>query len=201
MTVSGQIRASSVHVAALDALAIGIAICDPCGRIIFANLATEELLRGKADITLGARGQELSAIEPGGARTLARLIEDAAQGGRGGVARLSGAKLDTLIISVTPLPPHLEADYGSGHLLVTLTAPGATPSLTEAMLVALFELSPTQASIALAIFNGNSPEAIAHERGIKISTLRTHLTEVFQRTATQNQRDLVRLLATLPPLR
>jgi hypothetical protein len=38
------------------------------------------------------------------------------------------------------------------------------------------------------------------ERGVKISTLRTRLAEIFVRTGTENQRDLVRLLGLLPPL-
>jgi DNA-binding CsgD family transcriptional regulator len=38
-------------------------------------------------------------------------------------------------------------------------------------------------------------------RGARISTLRSHLDEILARTGVENQRELVRLLALLPPLR
>jgi DNA-binding CsgD family transcriptional regulator len=53
----------------------------------------------------------------------------------------------------------------------------------------------------MALHSGRTPEEIALERGIKISTLRTHLAEIFARTGAENQRDLIRLLGLLPPLR
>jgi DNA-binding CsgD family transcriptional regulator len=36
---------------------------------------------------------------------------------------------------------------------------------------------------------------------VAISTVRTHLAEIFVRTGTESQRDLVRLLGMLPPVR
>jgi DNA-binding CsgD family transcriptional regulator len=68
-------------------------------------------------------------------------------------------------------------------------------------LAGLFRLSPAQAQIALALYSGRSLEDIARDREIKISTLRTHLTEIFARSGTETQLELVRLLAMLPPLR
>jgi DNA-binding CsgD family transcriptional regulator len=68
------------------------------------------------------------------------------------------------------------------------------------MLAKLFRLSRTQSSIAAAIFNGRSPEDIATARGIKISTVRTHLADIFLRTKVKTQRDLIRLIGSLPPL-
>jgi DNA-binding CsgD family transcriptional regulator len=46
-----------------------------------------------------------------------------------------------------------------------------------------------------------APEEIAAERGVAISTLRTHFAEIFARTGAENQRDLIRLLGMLPPVR
>jgi DNA-binding CsgD family transcriptional regulator len=106
-----------------------------------------------------------------------------------------------LLVFITPLPRRLEDEYGPGYVLITMRACGEPHPLSESMLAALFALSPTQASIALRIYNGKSPEEIATERGIKISTLRTHLAEIFYRTGVESQRDLIRLLGSLPPLR
>ena len=93
-----------------------------------------------------------------------------------------------------------DGDRGIGHVMLSLRHARDTPAFDATLLEHLFGLSPTQAGIALALFNGRSPEEIALERGIKMTTLRTHLTEIFLRTGTETQRDLMRLLGTLPPL-
>jgi DNA-binding CsgD family transcriptional regulator len=191
-----------VHIAALNALAFGLAICDAEGRIAFANTAAQELLGRKQGLALGRQGDELIAGTPEDSRKLARLLQSAARGEVGGVMRLTSTNHATALLTfVAPLPRNLESDYGPGYALVTMTAPNTPHPLTSETLVALFDLSPTQASIALAIFAGQAPEEIAEARGIRISTLRTHLAEIFQRTGAENQRDLVRLLGALPPLR
>jgi hypothetical protein len=176
-------HAASMHVAALDALAFGIAICDSDGRVAFANATAKELLSQKRALVLGSSGRELVASVPDDARAFAKLLREAASNGSRGLIRLSGKSDATaLLVVVTPLPRRLEDACGPGYALVTMRAPGEPYPLMESMLVALFELSPAQASIALAIFNGKSPDEIANERGNRISTLRTHLAEIFQRT-------------------
>lgn len=106
-----------------------------------------------------------------------------------------------LLVGVTALPPGLTSDFGPGYVLIVMQVVGADAPFTKATLIAMFDLSPTQAAIAVEIFNGRSPEEIAAARGIKISTLRSHLGEIFSRTGTETQGDLIRLLGTLPPLR
>jgi DNA-binding CsgD family transcriptional regulator len=194
-------RAASMHVAALDALALGIAICDSGGRVAFTNTTADELLSQKRGLMLGSSGRELVASAPDDARAFARLLREAADDGCRGLIRLSGKNDAALLVVVAPLWCGLEDARGPGCVLVTMRAPDEPFPLIESMLVALFGLSSAQASIALSIFNGKSPDEIANERGNRISTLRTHLAEIFLRTGTENQRDLVRLLGTLPPLR
>jgi DNA-binding CsgD family transcriptional regulator len=48
---------------------------------------------------------------------------------------------------------------------------------------------------------GKSLEEIATERSVKITTVRTRLARLFARAGAESQRDLVRLIALLPPLR
>jgi hypothetical protein len=47
----------------------------------------------------------------------------------------------------------------------------------------------------------NLLEEITIERSVKITTVRTQLARLFARTGAESQRDLVRLIALLPPLR
>ena len=106
-----------------------------------------------------------------------------------------------LLVLVTPLPNQLHGHAGVGHALVSLRSTQDCPSFQKAELEALFALSPTQAAVALDLYGGKSPEQIASERGVRISTLRTHLAEIFARTGAESQRDLVRLIGLMPPVR
>jgi DNA-binding CsgD family transcriptional regulator/PAS domain-containing protein len=200
----GNTRGGQTHAAALDALAFGVVVCEAAGRIVLANKAAEILARDGAGITLGKSGRGLGTVVAGESRILAGLINDAASGGPGGIIQLTGRGGSAeLIALVTPLPRTfaLNGSLRQTYALVTLRSARDSPSFSAETLIALFRLSPAQAEIALAIYDGKTPEQIADERGVAISTLRTHLAEIFVRTGTENQRDLVRLLGTLPPVR
>ena len=193
-----------MHAAALDALAFGVVVCAAGGRIVLANKAAEALAREGAGLFLGKSGRGLGAIVAAEAAALSALIDDAAGGGPGGLIRLSGRRgANELIVLVTPLPRTFALNGGAhqAYALVTLRSTRDNPSFSAQTLIALFRVSPAQAEIALAIYNGKTPEQIAAERGVAISTLRTHLATIFLRTGTENQRDLVRLLGMLPPVR
>ena len=201
LRVRGQAARAAAHAAAIEALAFGLVVCDAGGRILFSNDAAELLAKQQTGILLGRSDQGIGAMVPREARALSALVHDAASGGPGNVMRLTAQDGATgLLVLVTPLPRGVHPNLGDGHALIALRPVADNPVFTETMLATLFGLSPTQASIAHAIYNGQTPEEIAAARGIKISTLRTHLTEIFLRTGAENQRDLVRLLGTLPPL-
>jgi DNA-binding CsgD family transcriptional regulator/PAS domain-containing protein len=192
-----------MHAAALDALAFGVIVCDAAGRIVLVNKAAESIARVSAGIILNGRRKGIETRVPAETRALAALTHDAATGGPGGIMRITGRSGGAeLIALVTPLPRSvgITTNPRSAYALVTLRSALDDPSFSAETLIALFRLSPAQAAIALAIFNGKSPEQIAVERGVAITTLRTHLAEIFARTGAENQRDLIRLLGMLPPI-
>jgi len=198
-------RDSQIHTrtgaAILDALAFAVIVCDQNGRVGYANAAAEALDRSGTTISFGRRGAGLLTRIPAEADLLRRLICETGAGGAGGSMRIGDADGKTLLLAlVTPLPAGLAGDDAPGHVLISLRSAKDSGSFTTAILGSLFGLSPTQAEIALGIFDGKSPEQIAVERRIAISTLRTHLAEIFARTGVENQRDLVRLFGRLPPV-
>jgi DNA-binding NarL/FixJ family response regulator len=196
-----SIQTTAPYSAALNTLAFGVIICDVEGRPVFANAAAEELARGKTGIVLSARGA-VCALVPKEARTLARFVRDAATGGAGGALQLTGHDgAPGLLALISPLPAQASGNHGTGFALISLQSVLDHPSFAEATLGALFHLSPTQAAVALALHSGQTLEEIAAQRGVRMSTLRTHLSEIFVRTRTENQRDLIRLLGILPPVR
>jgi DNA-binding CsgD family transcriptional regulator len=61
--------------------------------------------------------------------------------------------------------------------------------------LAKFDVTPAQAKLAVALFNGMSVEKYALEAGISINTARMHIQHLYGRTGVKRRTDLVRLLA------
>jgi DNA-binding CsgD family transcriptional regulator/PAS domain-containing protein len=195
-------RRTGLHAAALDAMTFGIVICNAAGHVVWANACAEVLGRARAGIVLAPRGREVGAFPPEQSTELAALIHSAATGGAGGAITLKGkGRSSKLLVLVTPLPRSLFQTYGPGHVLLSMRQAPDDPPFSAETLAALFRLSPAQSSLVMALYEGKTFEEIAAERGVKVSTLRTHLANVLVRTGAKNIRELVRLLATLPPLR
>lgn len=197
-----QARAAMIRGAALEAVDFGLIVCSGDGNVALSNAAAECLVRQRTGLLLGPRGSGVGAIVQRESRMLKQLIHETAAGGPGGLIRLTAQDgANGVLVLATPLPRGFHPDLGEGHTLLALRATSESFPFTEGMLAALFGLSPAQASIAIAVVNGQTPDVIAAERQVKISTVRTHLSEIFLRTGTESQLELVRLLARLPPVR
>jgi DNA-binding CsgD family transcriptional regulator len=61
----------------------------------------------------------------------------------------------------------------------------------------LFELTPAELQLAIAIARGSKLAEIAADQGIKVGTVRAHLKSVFAKTNTRGQAELTALLARL----
>lgn len=62
----------------------------------------------------------------------------------------------------------------------------------------LFQLTPTESRVAWAFVKGMRPEEIASAFSISITTVAFHKRNIFQKTHTNRQVDLITLLLTLP---
>jgi DNA-binding CsgD family transcriptional regulator/PAS domain-containing protein len=193
----GRIAMAETGFAALDALAIGTVICDAAGRILFANAAAEAV--AGAGLILSGAGQGIGALQSDESKHLARLIAEAADGAGGGGMSITGRDGSVLFVLVTALPRRFADE--PGRALVTLRPAAARPTFGEETLVHLFALTPAEARLALELLSGHSLGEIAVERNLSENTLRTQLTQVLRKTDTTSQRDLVRILSLLPPMR
>ena len=184
-------------VAALETLAMGCVICDPAGRVLFANSAALALEAAGAGLSLSPR-QGIGALEASESRQLAALVGEIAVGGNGGAMILTAADGVRLFALATPLPSHFSGQ--PGRVLVTLRSEAAAPTFDAATLWRLFKLTPAEARLALAIAAGRSLGQIGREHHVSENTLRTQLASILRKTDTANQRELVRILSLLPPM-
>ena len=146
--------------AAMDAYAFGAVVCDTAGRIAYANAAAhDEALSGSGIVFLA--GNRVSAIARHEAEPLARLVRETSLGGAGGLMWLSNRNGQPgLLALITPLSRR-DADERPCQVLISLRRMSGNASFTKAMLIGAFRLSPTQAEIALALYEGASVEEYA----------------------------------------
>jgi DNA-binding CsgD family transcriptional regulator len=190
-----------IGAASLEMLSFGVVVCDAASRVVFCNGAAETMSTRLGTLTLTRETTLTGKLPAEEGRMLERLIVGAAQGGPGGVVRLHGQDGSGVIALVTQLPTPLMPERRAGLALVTLRAMDDAPSYARVVLSTAFGLTPSQAEIALLLFNGASADDIMRLRNIRMPTVRSHLAAIYARTNTDNQRDLIRLLGTLPPIR
>lgn len=67
------------------------------------------------------------------------------------------------------------------------------------LLQRLYGLTKSEAQVALLAMRGEGLSPIAEKLSVSLTTVRTHLRHVFEKTGIHRQAELVRLLATLDP--
>ncbi|WP_108045703.1 LuxR family transcriptional regulator [Bosea sp. 124] len=191
---------------ALDALAMAIVIVDRDLQVSYANEGADEIL-SDPDSAVGLRQGRLFARQPADQRQLKRLVEAAL---RSVVDPLEEHRSSMIIQGAGDDAPALSA-----CVLPAAAAQAGTPPSAKAMialrplgmatdLVAssrqLFNLTESEARFASALASGLSLTQAAEAQGVRISTARTHLARIFQKTQTRQQSQLVSLLrgAVLP---
>ena len=75
--------------------------------------------------------------------------------------------------------------------LPRVAAPDALGERQWERVVALLGLSPQQARIVALILEGKPDKQIAREMGVRVPTVRTYLTRIFQRTGAADRVELV----------
>jgi DNA-binding CsgD family transcriptional regulator len=183
----------------LDGLRAGVLLVDDNGRIVFANAASRVLLAA-GDPLRDIRGRLTArdAMANGALQAAFAAAGDQA-GGVGDIA-LPVAALDGVryVAHLLPLTSSARRPAGLAPTAVAALfvhqATADSISLAEA-LARHFKLTPTEIRVLLAIVEiGGGPE-VAEALGIAGSTVKTHLSRLYQKTGTGRQADLVKLMA------
>jgi len=83
-------------------------------------------------------------------------------------------------------------------LMLTLYHPSYTPAVDMQLLSTIFGLTPAECRVALLLMDGYSVKEIAYENQVKQDTVKKQMQAIFQKTATNRQSDLLKLLSNLP---
>lgn len=202
-----QLRAAraqaTIGQSVLDALPQAVLATDAAGRIRHANRAAEALLTAGATLRQH-RGCLAATTHAETAMLLAALRRavEAAPGATPGPASsliLHDEAGAALAVTVTPLDRHAGLDGMPEQRLALLTAVPMAPQRADpAPLRLAFGFTGAEAALAAALAGGQRLAAIAAARGVRMPTVRHQLRAVFDKTGTNRQAELVRVLANLP---
>ena len=200
--LEASLEASHRFEAVIDFLATPVILLTGDLSIVHANLAANALL--ESGQPLAARDGALCSEVPGLQRALANLVARAVLdetltpgAGIGLPCRTDGDQAFTLhIIPLArgALRPHL-AQGATAALFVSSAA--VTHDLDLDLLAPLFDLTPAEIRVFNLIAGGRTPQEIAIEIGVAVSTVRTHLLRVFEKTGINRQADLIRMATSL----
>lgn len=187
----------------LEKIEAGVIAADDRGRVFHANRQAEAICARSSNLRI--RQGRLVGTGPD---IDAALSEALATAGTRGRAESLGtdhdaAGIPNLMIACTPLrdTPSPWVMTSRASVLVLLRERGRQRMLSGQQLIRLFGLSPAEARLARALVHGMTPEEHAATAGVSISTVRTQLRRVLEKTGTKRQTELVKLLGSVPPLR
>lgn len=186
--------------ATLDTVAVPIVLLDSDARILHVNAAAQALLDRKSLIR--SCDGRLEAMTPGASSALAVAIEQAAHdestiGRRGLGIPIKGKGGQLGALHVLPLGRR-RAEVSLSAVAALFVAEVDAPFVPPTdMAAALFDLTPAEARVFEHLVRGHTQSAIATKLGIERSTLKTHLTRLYDKVGVRRQTELVRVAASL----
>lgn len=188
---------------ALGHLDATVMILDAERRPVYANPRAEaEIARGDVFRLSGGR---VTGATSSAEAALRRVVRGRLAGGAGGFEAAVQASTgeEKLLFAVS-----LDADgnglFGApGRLtMLVLRAPREDTRNPITIAARLFNLTPAQVQVLHFLAQGHTPDEISDLLGITAATVRSHLADLFRRTGTARQAELVaRALSLASPLR
>lgn len=193
--------ASSAHASHVAAI-----ILTPGARVVDCDCRAESLL--KTGNVMRVQGGQLHCTATGFQPRFNSALKETTGTGRTTNFLLHPPEQPTQRFSLTlaGMPRRLPAGHDAGAAgipdILCLVAPlDGRRIATARQLMDLFGLSAAEARLARAICHGDSVEEYAREQGLRLPTVRTQLSSIFNKTGSTRQATLVRLIAGIPVVR
>lgn len=179
----------------MDSLSSGIALLTTDGMIVDANRPMRDIL-SKAALLASERG---CLTSPHG--DVAEQIATARQAAAGGTSQnllLRDPLAGNLVCAFLPSLPRGTADEGDAPRLVLLLVRGQERwDTTVEMLRGLFDLTPRESGVAAGLAQGKSLGQVAQDFTISPETARVHLRNIFAKTGTSRQGELIAMILSI----
>ena len=175
---------------ASETLAIGVITLDAAGRVLAADPAARSHLRASKGLRIVNDRLCAGAAEV----ALRRRLDEAIRLQE--TRSLHLGDLDGLDLLCAPLRQRVDAPPGRAALLVYLSARRPHRRDISGHLAELFGLTKTQARLAALLAEGRTLAAAAAEVGLTEQSARTYSKEIYARTGTSRQGELIQRILT-----
>ncbi|MCV2892738.1 response regulator [Lentibacter sp. XHP0401] len=188
--------------AALDLIAVGVILLDGHGKPVHLNRGAQEMI-SVADIIIGPN-DTIRSPDPLSDRDLQRALSDTLAMARQGREKVAGVmlhvpqSLNTAPVMICSLIQSISASADTPHVALFLTAQDHRKPVNEPLLMDLFGLTQTEARVAAALSRNTRPADVALELGVSQTTISFHIRNLFQKTGTNRQADLIALIHAGP---
>ena len=187
----------------LDVMPIGIALLGCSGAVLTANRVAREIIDGEESLYLGSGGLGLK-LPAGRFRFrdfLAGSLGEIGAESVSDVHTFSIPRADRRPITLLVLPvkdrTQRRTDRDPAAILF-LGDPERTVDIDPRQLVRLYGLSRAEARVAVLLAKGLRLDQSAQQLGLTYETVRKHLKQIFSKTGTDRQAELVRTLTSGP---
>jgi DNA-binding CsgD family transcriptional regulator len=180
----------------LSALGLPTALIDASGRLVAMNALMEALgdhVKGQA--------HDRIVFGDAGANPLLRAALDALQADPGRAVQsfpLRDAERRAVMVAhIVPINRSARDIFARSYALLSLTPVAAKAAPPAELIRVLFDLTASEARVARGLAGGDTLDDIAAESGTAISTVRSHLKAVMEKTGCSRQAELVALMSNI----
>jgi len=186
---------------ALDLVATGVVLLDRDGKVCLANRRARQIAAESEALEIGSRitcrsSRQQAAL---GAQ-IERVIHLALNGEEGTASHAlprPNERRDLMVVA-SSIPAGRGSRRENCVAALFISDPESGPVVSSELLSSLFSLTPTEGRIAQELAGGKRPSLIAHELGIAQTTVAFHIRNLFQKTGTSRQAELVALILASP---
>jgi DNA-binding CsgD family transcriptional regulator len=183
---------------AIERVSTAVVVLARDRKILLANPAADVIF-SESGLPL-VRDGRLCACDPGQLAALERLLE-ACSNYRfdehfSQPLRLGGEPGSGVVARLVP-PPMSTPKASKAAAIAFLMREGHSALDLQAMVRALYKLSPMEAALVKALSEGLTLEAFAEARHVGLATMKTQLRSVFAKTGTRRQSELMRLVYSI----
>ncbi len=193
----GAARAGHAASSVLARLPMAVIMVDPSGKVLLANPQGEHVLAKRDGLGVDGGGV-VRASKVSDSRLLADLIVKCAAGAisetEGAISLERPSQSAPLGVLVTPLGKSV----GRRGAALFVSEPEAPVEIPPEVLNRLYGFSPAESRLVLMLLQGLRIEEAANQIGVSPNTARYQLKQIFRKTDTSRQAELVKLILTGP---
>ncbi|MEH6546612.1 MAG: hypothetical protein V7701_09305 [Sneathiella sp.] len=186
--------------AVLNRLPIGVILVTADSKILFFNGKAKSYLE-KADGLVVGPDRVCRATLPGENKALSKLLSETLSPSTENKSEAEFAISLTRMENDSPLnimvAPIGTGVAGKGAVLF-VSDPAEPVELSVESICGLYGLTPAEGRLALGLTNGHTLDDLAVKWGVSMHTVRSQLRQVFRKTDTSRQSEVVKLILTGP---